>query len=272
MKFVQSVLVIGLGCLPALAQVNSPKIGTARYPDGSLHSVFGIPDNMVVSIIPVDTVEVSSFSNQDGLVETNGMIRLVDPKLTILGAASVYEKPVLSIQADSSSALAWLPIAHILLHWNGTQFQPVPVAGSDISGIVTDLQMSGTTQARLIVQHSDNSVSAAIVSLSDGSLVTETTLPSVTGNTAVVGTFLAYFANKQLIADNLSGDRRTVPFTVADAVFEHVSSNWLHLYSPSLQQHWALHLTASDMHLSLLPGLPSKPAATNVAKPHREER
>lgn len=255
MKLVPILLVWGLAALPLSAQVNSPKIGTARYADGSFHNVQGLPANMIVADLPLDSAQCASFSDSGGLVAQNGIIRLLSPSFSVLAEFSAGERPLLSIDGDLTSALAWLPMAHTLLHWNGTKFETFEVAESDLDGTVTDLQSAGSKQARLLVRHPDNTVSGVTISMRTGNLVSSEPLIGVRGYAFGQGIFVIYAMDKELIVDNLSGYRRTVAFDASDFVAERMSNTWLHLYSPSLRQSWALHLTQADLQLSLLPGL-----------------
>jgi hypothetical protein len=255
MKFATGIFVLSLLGLPSPGQINSPRIGTARYPDGTFHTVEGLHANMIVADLPLDPAQVASFSDSGGLIAQNGSIRLLSSAFAVVSEYPTGEKPLLSIDGDLTTALAWLPVSHILLHWDGTKFEALEVAESDIEGTVTDLQSAGSKQARLIVVHSDNTVSGVTVSLRTGNLVTSEPLPGVRGYTFGQGLFVVYAAEKELVVDNLRGYRRSVSLDAPDLVIERMSTSWLHLYSPSLQQNWALHLTQADLQLSLLPGL-----------------
>ena len=256
MKRFLTVLLTSFWCLPLPAQINVPKIGIARYPDGSFHSVQGLPANMIVADMPLDAAEAASFSDSGGLIAENGTIRLLSPSCSVLAEYAAGERPLLAITGDLTSALAWLPNAHTLLHWNGAAFDSVQLMESDIEGTVTDLQPSGSKLVRLIVRHADESVSGVTVSLRTGNLVSSEPLTGVRGYAFGQQFLIVYVSGKQLVADNLRGYRRTVAFPAADVLIERMSNNWLHLYSPSLRQNWALRITQSDLDLSMLPGLP----------------
>jgi hypothetical protein len=259
--FTAPFALLSLLALPLQAQINSPKIGTARYPDGSFHNVQGLPANMIVADLPLDSAQAASFSDDGGLIAQNGFIRLLSPAFTLIAEYAVAEKPLLSLDGDLTSALAWLPLAHTLVHWNGSKFEPFKIDESDLDGTVTGLQSAGVKQARLIVQHADNMVSGVTVSLRTGNLVTSEPLPGVRGYAFGQGFFVIYALDKELIVDNLNGYRRSIAFPAPDLFIERMSKYWLHLYSPSLQQSWALHLTQAELQLSLLPGLALNSAA-----------
>jgi hypothetical protein len=265
MKPAFCIFVSCLVSLPLVAQINSPKIGTARYPDGSFHTVQGLPANMIVADLPLDSAQAASFSDNGGLVQQDGVIRLLAANFSTVAEFHAAETALVSIDGDLTSALAWLPKSHSLLHWNGSSFESFGITESDIEGTVTDLQSAGAKQARLIVRHSDNSVSGVTISLRNGNLVSSEPLPGVHGYAFGQGIFLVYTADQQLVVDSLRGYRRSVELSAPDIVIERMSNNWLHLYSPSLRQNWALHLTRSDLQLSLLPGLPNLQPVSNVA-------
>jgi hypothetical protein len=272
MRPASSLLVFTVACLPLLGQIGSPSIGTARYADGSFHTVQGLPMNMIVADLPLDSAQAASFSDSGGIIAQGGSIRLLGANFSVVGECPIPETPLLSIDGDLTSALAWLPNAHTLLHWTGTQFEAFDVPQGDLEGNVTDLQSAGSKQARLIVQHSDKSVSGVTVSLRTGNLVSSEPLPGVRGYAFGQGFFLIYGSADELVVDNLRGYRRTVPLPASDFSIERMSNNWLHIYSPKLQQHWALHLTQAELQLSMLPGLPEHLRAPILASASKENK
>jgi hypothetical protein len=257
--------------LPLLAQLSVPKVGTARYADGSLHSVQGLPANMIVADLPFGTTQAASFSNGGGLVAQNGVVRLLTNNFSPVAEYPVAETPLLSIDGDLTSALAWLPKAHLLVHWNGSRFDALDLSESDLDGQVTDIQSSGSKQARLLVLRANKSVSAVTVSLRNGNLVSSEPLIGVRGYAFGQSFFVVYASEKELVVDNLRGYRRSVPLPAADFVMERMSDNWLHIYSPSLRQNWALYLTQAELNLSLLPGLPEERIPLPVARKMERE-
>ena len=264
MKLTFATLAVTIGCSLTTAQVSSPKIGVARYSDGSFHSVEGLPNNMIVADLPLDPAQAASFSDAGGIIAQNGAIRLLRADFSIISEYSISEKPLLSMDGEATSALAWLPQSHLLLHWNGSHFDSFGLAESDIQGTVTDLQSSGPKQARLIVEHSDKSVSSVIVSLRNGNLVSSETLPGVTGYTFGQGHYLVFKSGTNLVVDNLRGYRRTLTLPPTDLTMERMSNSWLHVYSRELQQDWALHLTQAELNVSMLPGLPQHSLTSTI--------
>jgi hypothetical protein len=261
----RSVSLLSLICLPLLAQIGVPKIGVVRYSDGSFHTVQGLPANMIVADLPLDPADAASFSDSGGLIAQNGAIRLLAPDFSAIAEYPVAEKPLLAMDGGPISALAWLPKAHTLLHWNGSKFDAFELGLWDINGTVTDIESLDSRQARMIVVSPDNNVSGVTVSLRTGNLVSSETLPGVHGYAFSQGFLIVYASEKELVADNLRGYRRSVPLPAPDFVIERMSNTWLHLYSPSLQRNWALHITRGDLDLSILPGLPEKHIPSSVA-------
>ena len=255
MKTALRVIALTCLCLPLVAQLSAPKIGTARYPDGSFHTIQGLPDNMIVAELPLDSADGASFSDGGGIVSQNGTIRLLGPDFAVVAEYPTPEKPLLSIDGDLTTALAWLPNSHLLVHWNGTSFDAVGVADSDLDGSVTDIQSAGATRARLIVVHADKSVSGVTVSLRSGNLVSSEPLPGVTGYSFGQAYFVVFASAKELVVDSLRGYRRSIPLPAPDLVMERMSNTWLHLYSPSLKQNWAFHVTPAELKLSILPNV-----------------
>lgn len=260
---------LGVLCLPLAAQLSVPKVGTFRYPDGSLHSVQGLSANMIVFDLPVDSSQAASFSDYGGLVSQSGVIRLLGADFSVLGEYQAAgddgnAKPVVGISGDLTSALAWLPASHTLLHWNGSQFDALELAAGEIEGEVTDVECVALRQARLLVLHQDGSVSAVTFSLRTGGLVNSELLPGVRGHAFNQGFLVLYATDRELVVDNLNTYRRSVAFPAPDVVMERMSNSWVHLYSAKLQQHWAVHLTLSEFEVSMLPGQKSSPPVTTT--------
>ncbi len=259
-KILTQAALAGIVCLPLAAQVSVPRVGTFRYPDGSLHGVQGLTANMIISDLHLDSAQAASFSDQGGLVWQAGMVRLLTADFSAAGEfpapanPASKQQPVLEISSKLTSALAWLPHNHNLLHWNGTQFDSFQLAPAEIDGTVTSLQSVGDRQARLIVLRADDSVLALTFSLRTGGLVNTEVLPGVRGPAFIQGSLIVYSMEGELVADDLRGSRRSIAFPGRDVVMERMSNNWLHLYSARLQQHWAVHVTPADFAVSMLPG------------------
>ncbi len=253
--------------LPLTAQMTVPKLGTVRSADGALHSVQGLPNNLIVSDLAFDPTDAASFSDKGGLVSHQGMIRLLGADLAVIGEYATAEKaPLLNMDSDQTSALAWLPSSQTLVRWDGQQFDAFSLAGIDLEGKVTSLQAVSTKQVRLLVTHADGTVDGITVSTRNGNLVSSEPLIGVRGYAFSQSFFVVYVEGKELVADNLRGYRRTLALPATDLVMEHMSNNWIHLSSASLKQDWALHLTQAEFEISLLPAMSTLTTASREAK------
>jgi hypothetical protein len=261
MKNVSFLSTFLLLSLPLAGQLTAPKVGTVRYPDGSLHSVQGLANNMIVCDLPFDGTDAASFSDQGGIVSQQGIIRLLNADLSVAFEFKTGEPaPVLNMEGDLTSALAWLPSQHKLLRWDGSKFAAFEIPQSDLDGQVTNLQAVNSKQARLLVTGGDGTVSAITFSTRNGSLISSEPLASVRGYAFSQSFFFVYSENNELVVSNLNGYRRSVALPAPDLIIERMSSQWLHLQSPSLKQDWALHLTQAQLELSMLPAIETKKA------------
>ena len=122
-----------LGCTVAWSLVSAPRIGMVRCRDGAVYAVYGLHANFVFGERAFSLAQAASFSDQGGLVATDGRLELIGADGTV--QASYFEgeaSPVLSIETDASSAIGWLPRQGELLVWSGGQFTPIPVALADV--------------------------------------------------------------------------------------------------------------------------------------------
>src|SRR5579875_1764717 len=84
------------GLLPA--QVSIPRIGLARYADGSVWAVNGLRANFVLGTRLLTTVTAASFSDAGGLVAIPGEIDLIRPDGSVVGRYRTDEtQPLLDI-------------------------------------------------------------------------------------------------------------------------------------------------------------------------------
>jgi hypothetical protein len=244
------------------AQVNSPRLGVARFADGTIRAVHGLPANLLVSATPLASEDFVSFSDAGGLVSRNGLIFLLGPDASpMAGYASTETAPLLNIDGPLATAIAWLPSQHALLHWNGNSFSLTEVNGGSLGGEVTFVQVFGPAQARLFVTHPDSSVSAITLSLETGNIVSSDILPGVRGRAFAQHAFLVFESPQGLAVESTGGYHRIVPLTAAglpagDLTIERMSSDWLHVSSASTGQNWVLYLNATNLHLSILPAPP----------------
>lgn len=243
------------------AQVAAPRVGIIRCSDGSVRAVYGLAGNFVLANQPFATADAASFSDQAGLIAKNGTIRLVAPNGAIEGEYESHEaKPLLNVDGESTSAIAWLPAAHAILRWSGTAFRLYPVAPGSVDGRVTSIRAIGRDRAELLILNSDGSSSRATITLSTGNLASLDPVPGAAGPAFAQQTTLVLHDAKGLIVEAPNAVRQALPVS-GDVAVERMSSNWLHLSSTRTHQHWALHVDGSQAQLYVLPNISKDEAA-----------
>src|SRR4051794_1150696 len=104
----------------ASGQVNRPRVGVVRFADSSMHLVYGLAGNYLVDKTSLGSADVASFSDQSGIVSSGGTLTLLDQDLWPVASFESGEvRPVVNTEGDNSTAVAWLPATHRLVHWNG---------------------------------------------------------------------------------------------------------------------------------------------------------
>ncbi len=247
-------------CAPACleAQVNAPKVGVARYSDNSVRAVFGVHDDFVISTQVMGSADAISFSDSGGLLAKNGTIELIGPSSTVIAEYQSGESaPLVNIDGVLTTAIAWLPAHHSLLHWNGKSFVRTEVS-SDLPGPVTSLHLANPSTAQLLVNERVGVVSEATISLETGYLTALNVLPGVVGPAFRQRSFVLFHDQRGLEIVSGSGAARTLPLSATDLTIERMSSDWLHLASAAGKQNWVLHLTSTALELSELPALPAR--------------
>jgi len=258
--FVRIVLpVLAAGVLQA--QVSAPRIGIIRCSDGMLHAVYGLAANFVLATKPFAPADTASFSDRAGLIANNGTIQLVTPGGAIEAEYQSRETaPLLNVDTDSSSAIAWLPVAQGILRWAGSAFRLYPVSPGAVQGQVTAIRSVGQDRAELLLLNPDGSTSRAAIALSTGNLVSLDIIPGVRGPVFAQQTALVFRDGQGLAIETADGVRHTLPIS-RDIAIERMSSEWLHLSSERGNQHWALHLAGSQVELFVLPNALSQEAS-----------
>jgi hypothetical protein len=198
-----------------------------------------------------------SFSDSGGLLARNGEIDLVDADAQpVASFASGEAAPLLNVDGALTTAIAWLPSSHSILYWDGKGFV---VTEANVAGEITALQLSDPERARLLVRQGDASVSVVTVSLKTGQVIDSQTVPGIEGNAFAQHAFFIAANSKTLVIESANGQRRVLPLAAPDITIERMSSDWLHIFSASSGEHWALHLTQTDLQLSRMP--PAREAA-----------
>ncbi len=239
-------------------QLRAPKIGMVRYSDSSVHGVLGLFNNFIVSREVLGLADAISFSDEGGLLAKNGHIQLLAADGKPLAEFESGESaPVLNVDGDLTTAIAWLPTRHSLLHWNGKSFALIET-NSPLLSRVTAVRAESAEVATLLVLEDGGTVSAATVSLESGNLLALNLLPGVQGTALEQHSFFLFEDEAGLEIQGPNSAVRTIPIHAPDLTFERVSSDWLHLASPSTKQDWLLHLNRSTLAISQLPAPPAE--------------
>src|SRR5579884_3394185 len=167
------------GSIPA--QLSAPRIGVVRYANHTVRVVYGVPSNFVIADQMLDSADAISFSNSGGLVAKDGKIQIfATGQYTALGEyASRESAPVLNIDGELATAVAWLPASRVLLHWTGQTFAATEVAPGGIPGAVSSLRLSGPETVELLATESGGEVLRVSISLQTGNLISADVLPGV---------------------------------------------------------------------------------------------
>lgn len=248
-RILLSVLAAGI----LYAAVSAPQIGVIRCSDGSVRAVYGLAANFILAAKPFATADAVSFSDRAGLMALNGAIELVQPNGAPIGKYESHEtKPILNVDGDAGSAIAWLPSQNAVLRWTGSNFRLYPIA--PLEGRVTALRASEPDRAQLLILNGDGSGSRATVTLSTGELLTLDTIPAANGPAFAQQAAIISREQKGLLVETANGLRRSLPVP-GDVVVERMSSEWLHLSSPGTNRNWALRVAGSQVELFLLPAV-----------------
>lgn len=243
-------------------QVDAPRVGVARYSDNSVHTVFGLPGDFVISNQVIGSADAVSFSDSGGLLAKNGRIQLIEPSAAVIAEYESGESaPLLNVDGDLRSAIAWLPARHSLLHWNGKSFVVTDVA-SALPGVVTSLCLENASTAQLLLAEKGGVVSEATISLETGYLISLNVLPGIAGPAFRQHSFVLFHDERGLEIVSGSSAPHALPLSATDLIFERMSSDWLHLASASSKQNWILHLSKTALELSELPALPARALAS----------
>lgn len=236
------------------AQVHSPSAGVIRYGSLPAQGLYGIPGNFVPIKASFGSADAISFSDAGGLIAANGRIELVRADGS---PVAVHEygtvAPLLNIDRDLTSAVAWLPDAQSLLWWDGKRFASVKVVESASYEKISSVALSSSTTARLLVTHPEGTVSAILVSLATGNVISSDLLPGITGPAFQFGSFLLWADEHGLQLQNENGVQHALSAPGSSFTAERMSSHWVHLYFLSDRTDWALHLTEMEPSLWRLP-------------------
>ncbi|HEX4228190.1 MAG TPA: hypothetical protein VHZ07_05940 [Bryobacteraceae bacterium] len=243
-----------LACAGVLSAVSTPKVGMVRCRDGAVYALYGLHANFVTGERAFSLAQAASFSDQGGLVASDGRLMLIGPDGSVQSTYFEGEgSPVLNMDGGASSAIAWLPRQSELLTWNGAQFTAIPVG---LAGLVDAVRIAGVDSAELFVTESDNSVVEVTVSLPDGVVTNISGVPGASGVAFEQQSFLLFHDANGLEVQAPNGSMRTLPITQSDLRFERIGTDWVHISSASAQRDWVLHLNATVLEVSELPEPP----------------
>ncbi|MBV8864922.1 MAG: hypothetical protein JO210_05920 [Acidobacteriaceae bacterium] len=236
------------------AQVNSPTAGMVRYGALPIEGLYGIPGNFVPTPTTLGAASAISFSDAGGLLAAGGRIELVRTDGSPVGAyESAATSPLLNIDCDLTSAIAWLTETRSLLWWNGTRFATLSIDESSIAGTITSVAHTSSKTARLLITNPDSTVSAVLVSLASGNVISSDLIPGAKGPAYQFGSSLLWADEHGLQLQSDKSVQHTLAAPATSFTAERMSSRWIHLYFPSQNSHWALHLSETEPSLWRLP-------------------
>ncbi|MBV9303797.1 MAG: hypothetical protein JOY62_17725 [Acidobacteriaceae bacterium] len=256
------VFVTSISCLLE-AQVGAPKIGFVRYADGTARAVYGLANNFITGEQIFASTDAVAFSASGGLVASHGNIHLIGPTGAVFGEYGSSEThPLLNIDGNLTTAIAYLPREQVLLRWDGKSLSPVQLSTAGLSGTVTSVDVLNTHEAELLVATSDGNISELAVSLDTGETTSVKLLPGIKGPAVLYHSWVLFQDKDGLEIEAANGTRRTVTLShdaasQNDLVIERMAADWLHVISQTTKQSWALHLNSRVAEWAELPGLPS---------------
>ena len=249
-----------------IGQIAAPVSGVIRYDGLPIKGVYGIPGNLIPGPSALGMAEAISFSDAGGFIARDGHIRLVRlDGSTIASYVSAETSPLLSAANDLTRSVAWLPDAHSVLWWDGKALVALPIDDGSFGGKVTSVARLATATAHLLVIHETREVSSVTVSLTSVQLLSSDFLPGVQGPAFQFGSQRVWVDEQGFEVDGGNGFRHTIPFSFSPSSLasrelsaEQMSSHWVHFYSASSKDHWALHLSDNEPTVSRLPVLLSE--------------
>jgi hypothetical protein len=254
------VLVLLLAGTAALnfGQVHAPRAGVARYADGTVRVIHGIDGNYIANDKGGVTAQRVAFSDAGGLVATGGRLKLLNADLEILEEVALDEEsPLLNIDSDLNSAVAWLPHQHRLICWNGVGFSQTEVS-DPINGTATWVSLPDAKHAELLTADQSGNAFSTTISLASGNIVAVQVLSSVVGSAYRLGSAVVSHIPDGLRIYLPDGTSVNIRLAVDDLIVERMAPNSLHLSSASGRGDWVLHLDKKGAHFWELPGRPGK--------------
>jgi len=250
-----ATLQILCGQIVAAHQLSSPRVGAVRYVDGSVYLLYGLPNNYVLGPRVLDGVDAASFSEGGGIVAQKGTLTLLGSDFSPIGTFEAGEsKPLLGINDNPSTAIAWLPAVQKLVHWNGQAFVSVSVPDLSREGEISFVSKRDPKVAFLLLHSSSGSVSEVSISLQTGQVLSAATVVGVQGPSFQHRSSIVSLDYRDLvIATPSNGNTRRFPLNADDLRMEQASSDCLHISSPATRRNWVLHFHNGDFDVAELP-------------------
>ncbi|HWF47165.1 MAG TPA: hypothetical protein VG168_09180, partial [Bryobacteraceae bacterium] len=201
-----------LSCAAVLGAISTPKVGMVRCRDGAVYALYGLHANFLTGERAFSLAQAASFSDHGGLVASDGRLMLVGADGSVQSTYFEGEaSPVLNMDGDASSAIAWLPRQSELLTWNGAQFTAIALQNPALAGMVDSVRMVGGNAAELLVTESDGSVDRVTVSMPDGTVTDVSAIPGANGSAFEQQSFLLFHDSNGLEVQAPDGSIRTLP-------------------------------------------------------------
>jgi len=224
-----------------------------------VRAIYGIEANFIVGKQMLPIADVVSFSDFGGLVAVNGRIQLVGVRGALVAEYNAHErKPLLNIDRDLTTAIAYLPSREALLRWNGKALILIQLTRGSFPGTVTSVEAIGAREAKLLTTTRDGNVSELTMSLDTGQLMSVKFLPGIQGPAFLYHGFVIFRGGHGFEVEAPNGNRRAIALPPKDLTIERMSSEWMHLTSSTTKQDWALQLNGSTLRLSELPAAPAQ--------------
>jgi hypothetical protein len=251
------------GPVAAANQLSAPRVGVVRYVSGGVYLLYGLPGSYVIGPRVLDGVDGISFSERGGLVARKGSLALLRSDLSTAGTLETGESnPLLGMNGDLTTAIAWMPSAQKLAHWNGQAFAAILVPDLSQEGEVSFVSKRDSKTAVLLLHSPDGFVSEASVSLETGQVTSVTAITGAHGSSFRQQSFVIFPDSHDLvITTTANGDTKRLALAADDVRVERVSSECLHLWSLATKRDWLLHFRGNDFDLAELP-----PPSAEIAK------
>jgi hypothetical protein len=243
------------GQIAAANQLGAPRVGVVRYANGVVYLLYGLPGSYVTGPRVLDGADEVSFSERGGLVARKGSLTLLRSDLSTAGTFDAGEiNPLLGMSGDLTTAIAWLPSAQKLVHWNGQAFVSVSAPDLAREGNVSFVSKRDSKTASLLLHSPDGFVSEAFVSLEAGQVLSVTAIAGAHGPSFRHKSFVLFLDNRDLVITTpVNGATKRFPLAAEDLRFAEAASDCLHLRSSKAQRDWLIHFHGGGLELTELP-------------------